>query len=60
MERQGWIAAQWKISENKQRTRVYRLTAAGKKQLTSERSRWAQVVEAMAAVLNPAGKESES
>jgi PadR family transcriptional regulator len=60
MERQRWIAAEWKISENKQRTRVYRLTAAGKKQLASERSRWAQIVDAMAGVLNPAGKESET
>src|ERR1700732_3678769 len=54
MEKQGWIAADWKIAENKQRARVYRLTAAGKKQLLSERSRWTQMVDAMAAVLNPA------
>src|ERR1700692_764272 len=60
MERQRWIAADWKISENKQRTRVYRLTAAGKKQLASERSRWAQIVDAMAGVLNPGGRESET
>src|SRR5438067_1381495 len=39
LERQRWIAAEWKVSENKQRTKVYRLTAAGKKQLTSERAR---------------------
>src|SRR5512140_3150438 len=42
LERQGWIAAEWRVSENKQRVRVYHLTAAGKKQLRSERSRWAQ------------------
>jgi transcriptional regulator len=48
LERQGWIAAEWKVSENKQRTKVYSLTAAGKKQLVSERSRWKQLVEAMA------------
>ena len=33
LERQRWIAAGWKISENKQRVRVYRLTASGKRQL---------------------------
>lgn len=59
LERQKWIAADWKISENKQRVRVYRLTAAGKKQLLSERSRWSQISEAIAGILNPA-KENEA
>lgn len=54
LERQRWIAAAWKVSENKQRVRVYRLTAAGKKQLLSERSRWEQLSEAIAGILNPA------
>jgi PadR family transcriptional regulator, regulatory protein PadR len=58
LERQKWVAADWKVSENKQRVRVYRLTARGKKQLESERSRWAQVSDAIAGVLNPARKES--
>jgi transcriptional regulator len=60
LERQKWISADWKVSENKQRARVYRLTAKGKKQLESERSRWAQVSDAIADVLNPAKKESEA
>ena len=60
LEGEGWIAADWKISENKQRVRVYRLTAKGKKQLESERSRWAQVSDAIAGVLNPAKKGSEA
>lgn len=59
LERQKWIAADWKISENKQRVRVYRLTGAGKKQLLSERSRWSQISEAIAGILNPA-KENEA
>lgn len=54
LEREKWIAADWKISENKQRVRVYRLTAAGKKQLLSERSRWQQMSEAIAGILSPA------
>ena len=41
LERQKWISADWKTSENKQRVRVYKLTAAGKKRLLSERSKWA-------------------
>ena len=59
LERQKWIAATWKLSANKQRTRVYRLTAAGRRQLASERSKWAQLVEAMGGILN-GGKRSEA
>jgi PadR family transcriptional regulator, regulatory protein PadR len=60
LEEAGWIAAEWKVSESNREVRVYQLTAAGKKQLASERSRWAQVSEAMARILEPAGKESEA
>src|SRR6202162_1163119 len=60
LERQKWIAADWKLSENKQRVRVYCLPAPGKKQLVSERSRWAQLSDAIAGVLEPAKKESEA
>jgi PadR family transcriptional regulator PadR len=59
LERAKWIAAEWKVSENNQRTRVYRLTAKGKKQLISERSRWAQLSDAIADVLNPAKVEGD-
>ena len=52
LERRGWIAASWKVSDNKQRTRVYRLTAAGRRQLVSERSKWAQLVAAIGGILN--------
>ncbi len=59
LEKQGWISAAWEVSENGQRVRVYRLTAAGKKQLGSERSRWEQFAGAIAAILNaPVERES--
>lgn len=54
LERQKWIDSDWQVSENKQRTKVYRLTETGKKQLASERSRWNQLVDAMAKAMNPA------
>jgi transcriptional regulator len=54
LEQQGWIRAEWKHSENKQRTRVYKLTAAGKRQLTSERSRWEQLADAIGTILGKA------
>jgi PadR family transcriptional regulator PadR len=60
LEGERWIAAEWKVSENKQRVRVYRLTAAGKKQLVSERSRWAQLSDAIAGILEPAKREGEA
>jgi PadR family transcriptional regulator PadR len=60
MEKQKLISAEWKLSENNQRTRVYRLTVKGKKQLVSERSRWAQLSDAIAGVLNPAKNEGEA
>ena len=54
LERRKWIDSEWQISENKQRTKVYRLTQTGKKQLASECSRWNQLVGAMAKAMNPA------
>jgi transcriptional regulator len=52
LEKQKWIAATWELSPNKQRTRVYRLTAAGRRQLASERSRWQALVDAMSGILS--------
>jgi PadR family transcriptional regulator, regulatory protein PadR len=60
LERQKWISADWKVSENKQRVRVYRLTAKGRTQLETERSRWAQVSDAIAGVLHAGKRESEA
>jgi PadR family transcriptional regulator, regulatory protein PadR len=59
LERQEWVDSEWKVSENNQRVKVYRLTVAGKKQLASERSRWEQLTEAMKGILNPEKKEGE-
>src|SRR6267143_3119568 len=53
LEKQKWIAAQWRLSENKQRAKFYQLTATGKKQLTKERSKWSQLSDAIAGVLQP-------
>lgn len=52
-----WIDAEWGISENKQRARYYRLTAAGRRKLTAETSRWERFVKAIAGVLHPAAEE---
>lgn len=60
LERQKWITADWKTSENNQRVKLYHLTARGKKQLVAERSRWAQLQDAIAGILNPARNEGEA
>jgi len=54
LEKQGWIASEWKMTENKQRAKYYRLTTAGKKHLAAERSRWGQLVGAIARIMDPA------
>ena len=59
LELKGWIASRWETSAQNRRTKVYRLTAAGRKQLRQERSEWADFVRAVARVMKPAG-ESES
>src|SRR6185369_13497193 len=56
LERRKWIKAEWAVSENKQRVRVYQLTARGRRELKSERSRWAMLSEAIALVLAPPAK----
>ena len=55
LREQGWIQAEWKLTENKQRARYYRLSAKGTKRLAAEESRWNQLVEAIARVMKPVG-----
>jgi len=59
LERQGWIVSEWKLTDKKQRAKFYRLTRAGKTQLLRERSRWEQLSDAIAAILNPVSTEGE-
>jgi PadR family transcriptional regulator PadR len=54
LEDRGWIASFWGTSENNRKARYYRLTAAGRKQLTEETSRWDRMVRAINQVLRPA------
>jgi transcriptional regulator len=51
MEEDGWIRAEWIIKDNGRRARIYELTAAGKKQLAAEESRWQAVTSAVNRVL---------
>jgi transcriptional regulator len=40
LERRGWIAAEWGLSENNRRAKYYQLTARGRQQLEREESHW--------------------
>lgn len=54
LEAKGWIAAAWSLSEKGKRARYYRLTAAGRRQLASEQSKWEAFARAIGLILNPA------
>ena len=51
MEEDGWIRAEWVTKDTGRRARIYELTAAGRKQLASEESRWQTVTSAVNRVL---------
>jgi transcriptional regulator len=53
--RQGVIAAEWGVSENGRRVRTYRLTAKGRTRLVAERSKWEQLSDAIAGLMQPPG-----
>ena len=59
LEKRGWLKSEWDVSEANQRAKYYRLTAAGKAQLSREQDRWSQLVNAIGRILNPvpAGEE---
>ena len=50
----GWVKAEWGESENKRKARYYTLTAAGRRQLASEKAEFQQIIAAIHRVLNTA------
>src|ERR671920_145665 len=57
LERRGWIAAKWGTSENNRRAKYYRLTAAGRRQLVAETTKWERLASAIGRILRPAPEE---
>ena len=55
--RRGWISSPWGTSENNRRARYYSLTPLGRKQLTTETTRWERQVEAINRILQPRPEE---
>ncbi len=60
LERQKLVRAEWGVSDQNQRVRLYELTAAGRKRLAEERSRWEALSDAIAAVLAPPASPEEA
>ena len=53
MEKKGWVEAQWGTSEGGRKAKIYRLTAAGRKQLRLETAEWSLFATAVSRVLLP-------
>ena len=53
LEKAGLVTGKWEISPTNRRARYYKLTPAGRKQLTVEQSRWAQTAAAISRVMAP-------
>jgi transcriptional regulator len=51
LERNGWLDAEWQVTENSRRAKVYRLTQAGEKQLKSETADWQRRAKAISLLL---------
>jgi len=54
LEAQGWIKAEWGVSDSKRRSRYYELTAAERKQLVAEKEHWSRITRGINLVLSEA------
>jgi transcriptional regulator len=54
LEQQGWIAAEWRISDQSRRAKYYKLTAAGRKALKTETAEWERLSAAISMIVRPA------
>ena len=52
LERRGWIAAEWGLSDTNRRAKYYRLTRSGRSQLKTEVAEWRETVAAIGKVLD--------
>src|SRR5919201_135833 len=58
LEAAGWVTASWEKSDKGKRARYYHITATGRKQLTSEHSKWEAFARAMRLLLDPGREET--
>ena len=55
LEQRGWLEAEWRYTERNRKAKYYRLTAAGRRQLVAELSKWSRYTEAVALVIAAEG-----
>src|SRR6185369_5488691 len=55
LERAGWLDAEWRVTENSRRAKIYTLTRAGRKQLDTETADWTRRATAIARLLKAEG-----
>lgn len=58
MEDKGWLDAEWGHTDGGRRAKYYRLTAAGRKQLAAELTKWARYSEAVELLITTDGARS--
>ena len=51
--KRGWLKSEWGVSDSNQRAKFYRLTPAGRTQLSREQDKWSQLVHAIGRVMSP-------
>jgi transcriptional regulator len=51
MEQNGWVRAEWAVTEASRKAKFYTLTTAGRKQLAAREKNWEQVVKGVQAIL---------
>jgi PadR family transcriptional regulator PadR len=57
LQQQGWIAAEWGVSENNRKAKFYSITARGGKQLAVETENWERIAGVIGRVLKLEGQE---
>jgi PadR family transcriptional regulator, regulatory protein PadR len=57
LDERGWISAKWGVSSNNRKARFYSLTAAGRKQLVKETTKWKRLANAIARIIEPESAE---
>jgi transcriptional regulator len=53
LETEGWVEAEWKVSDAGRRARFYALTRSGRRQLARERASWDEFVTAVSRLIEP-------
>jgi len=51
LEQEGWVKAEWKVTENNRRAKFYTLTRPGSEQLEKESANWLRLSDAISAVV---------